>query len=125
MAKFGERSVLLFSNDQSLLLTRTLLLEREGCTVLSASKIPDFRTCLLSRSFDLILLCQSISAEECESAADFAREHAPLARLLVMFTRVGKCIPDHADVLLDAQAGPRAFIETAQRMLANFTSRAN
>ena len=125
MEKSGEKSVLLFTRDLSLMLTRTLLLERDGFTVMSASEMREFRACLLRRSFDLILLCQSLSAEECESAADFAREHAPSARLLVMFTRIGKCIPDHADVLLDAHAGPKVFLETAQRMLTSSAARAN
>ena len=40
-----------------------------------------------------------------------------------MFTSVGKCIPDHADVLLDAHAGPKVFIETTQRMLATAAGR--
>ena len=111
----GKSSVLSFSRDSTLLMTRTLLLERAGCTVIGAANLQEFRTRLLSQPVDLILLCQSISAEECESAANFAREHAPSARLLLMFTRIGKCVPDQADVLLDAHAGPRVFVETAQR----------
>lgn len=124
MSHDGNSSVLSFSRDPTLLMTRTLLLQRAGCKVLSASNIPEFRACLLSQPFDLILLCQSISGEECESAAEFAREYAPSARLLLMFTRVGKCMPDHADVLLDAHAGPKVFLETAQRMLASSVGRA-
>ena len=117
MVKCGGKSVLLFSRDQSLLLTRTLLLGREGCSVMSASEMPDFRAFLLSRPFDLVIVCQSITAEECASAADFVREHAPSARLLMMFARDER-IPGQADVLLDAHAGPKAFVETATRMLA-------
>lgn len=111
--------VLSFSRDATLLMTRTLLLERAGCVVDSASNLPEFRALLLSQPFKLILLCQSISPEECDSATQFAKEYAPSARLLLMFTRIGKCVPDQADVLLDAHAGPKVFLETAQRMLAN------
>lgn len=111
--------VLLFSHDSGLLLTRQLLLEREGCTVVNSSSMAQFRACVLSQSFNLIMLCQSITAEECEAACRFKQEHAPSARLLLMFTSVGKCMPEYADVLLDAHAGPRVFIETTQRMLAN------
>ena len=98
---------------------RTLLLEREGCIVVSASEVPELRARLLGHSFDLVLICQSITAEESESAVEFAREHAPSARLLAMFTSVDKCIPGQADVILDAHAGPEAFIETVKRMLSS------
>ena len=115
----GKSSVLSFSRDATLLMTRTLLLQRAGCTVVGASNLTEFRALLRSQPFELILLCQSISAEECDAAASYGREYAPSARLLLMFTRIGKCIPDQADVLLDAHAGPKIFLETAQRMLSN------
>lgn len=114
----AKRSVLSPTHESSLMWTRRLLLEREGCTVITASNIPEFRACLMSQTFDLILLCQSITGPECASAAQFAREHAPSARLLMMFNRVGNCMPEHADVLLDSLAGPKVFLQTAHRMLA-------
>ncbi len=116
--QYGTRPrVLSFGHDQSLLVTRQLLLEKSGHSVVCATNTSEFRTLVLRTTFDLILLCQSISSEECESASRFAREYAPEARLLLMFVRVGKCVPDHADVLLDAQAGPKVFLETTQRIL--------
>ena len=121
----GGSLVLLFSHDASLLMTRRLMLEHEGCKVATSSSLPEFRACLLRHSFDLILLCQSISPEDCEAASQWRREHAPLTRLLLMFTRVDKWMPEHADVLLDARAGPKAFLETARRMLASNTARAS
>jgi hypothetical protein len=111
--------VLSFSRDATLLMTRTLLLQRTGCTVMGATNLQEYRALLLSRPFDLILICQSVSADECGLAAQFAKEYAPSARLLLMFTRIGKCVIDQADVLLDAHAGPKVFVETAQRMLSH------
>jgi hypothetical protein len=110
--------VLIFGHDTGLLVTRQLLLEREGCLVHVVRWVKEFRACVLGQAFELILLCQSLSPDECESASKFAREYAPTTRLLLMFTRVGKCIPEHADVLLDSLAGPKVFVETARRMLA-------
>ena len=118
-SRLRKRSVLSLTHESGLMWTRRLLLEREGCNVVTASNIPEFRACVRSQAFDLILLCQSISPSECESAAQFAREHAPSARLLLMFNRIGKCMPEHADVLLDSLAGPKAFLQTAQRLLTD------
>ena len=114
----GESRVLLFGSDNGLLTTRQLLLERNGCEVSVVRTFQDFCMHVRDRAFDLILLCQSLSADECELASRFAQERAPSARLLLMFTRVGSSIPGHADVLLDSLAGPKVFIETARRMLA-------
>jgi hypothetical protein len=116
--------VLIFGHDNGLLVTRQLLLERDGCQVHVVRWAKEFRTCVLGQTFELILLCQSLSPDECESAAKFAQEHAPTTRLLLMFTRVGKCIPEHADVLLDSLSGPKVFVETARRMLASASARA-
>ncbi len=115
----GESRVLLFGHDSGLLRTRQLLLERNACVAVVVTTIQEFRACVLSRAFQLVLLCQSLSADECETSAQFSQEHAPSTRLLLMFTRVGKCIPEHADVLLDSLAGPKVFIETTRRMLDN------
>ena len=115
----AKYSVLSLSHDPTLLMTRMLLLQRAGCEVAGANSLQEFRACILRQSFDLILICQSMSSEECEAASSFAREFAPSARLLVLFTRIGKCIPEQADVLLDAHAGPRVLVETAQRMLGS------
>ena len=115
----AKSSVLSLSHDPALLRTRMLLLQRAGCKVSCASNLQDFQTCILSQQFDLIMICQSMSAEECDAATRLAREFAPTARVLLMFTRIGKCVPEQADVMLDAHAGPRVLVETAQRMLSS------
>ena len=114
----GKPSVLTFSRDPALQTTRTLLLRHAGFFVVGAGNLPEFRARVLSQPFDLILVCQSITGEDCEAACRFAGEYAPASRLLLMFTRLGKCVPEETDVLLDAQAGPKVFLETAQRMIS-------
>ncbi len=60
----GKSRILLFGYDLGLLLTRQLLLERNGYQVHVVTTLRDFRTCVLCEAFDLILLCQSRASSE-------------------------------------------------------------
>lgn len=119
-----ESRALLFGHEESLLKSRKWLLAAAGCESIIATTLTEYREMLLSHPLSLIILCQTASSDECNSATSFAAKHLPQAQLLVMFSRSAKCEPEQEYVMLDTMAGPEAFLKTTQRMLENSSSRA-
>ena len=112
-----QPTVLCFSHDATLLKTRQWLLEREHYTVLGVMSQGDFRVEICRTTVDLVLLCQTLSAEECRNATNFAAEHAPAARFAVLRTSRNKATPDGDAVVVDVSNGPADFLCTIGRML--------
>lgn len=109
--------MLLFGHQSGLLSSRKGLLRTIGCDCLVVSTLLACREAMRSGGFQLIVLCQTVSGDECRAALDCAAESCPATPLLIMFGRHANCRPEREYVLLDATAGPDAFIRTAQSML--------
>ena len=109
---------LLFGHETGLLLSRKSLLSTIGCNCLVITTLAASKEALLSGSFDLFILCQTLSGDECTSASQFVEEHRPGIPLLIMFARHARCEPHQQFVVLDASSGPEAFLHTAGRLLA-------
>lgn len=110
---------LLFGHEETLLLSRKGLLKTVDCECLVVTTLFACREALLQGGFQLIILCQTVSGDECTEASDFAAEHCGGTPLLVMYGRHAKCKTELEYVLLDAKAGPDTFIKTVQGMLAH------
>lgn len=112
---------LTFGYDRSLILSRQRLLEKTGCRSLVALSMQEFVTALESNPVDLVVLCQTVSSEECESIVQRLEQQAPGAQMLIMFNRHDVCRPEGSGVtylLQDSMSGPSHFVQTAERMLA-------
>jgi hypothetical protein len=77
-------SVLCFSHDWVLLLTRKWLLEQIGAAVISVMEQPELKSKLLQLSPDIIILCQTLSSGECRRAVDLAERYCPFSRCVVL-----------------------------------------
>ena len=110
-------TVLCFSHDATLLMTRQWMLQREHYRVLGVTSQADFRVEICRSSVDLVLLCQSLSEEECRNAVRFAAEHAPAARCAVLRTSSAKALPDGNVVGIEVGNGPVDFLQTIASML--------
>jgi hypothetical protein len=112
-----QRSVVCFSHDSSLLMSRVWLMEKMGCRVIPVTSETEFRETLHTYPVGLVVLCQSLTSEECRKADAFSRKHSPEARVLVLFITQQKYVPQGDGVLLDAQCGPATFLSTVRSML--------
>ena len=112
-----RRTALCYGHDALLLLTRQRMLMQLGCSCDTVMSDGDYEAQLWSAAPSLIVLCQSLTGEECGYAARFAAEHSPGSRLVVMFTRVDKCVPNQAHVMLTSSDGPKAFIKAMLDLL--------
>jgi DNA-binding response OmpR family regulator len=59
----GNR-ILVYGNDETLLLTRRLVLEREGYRVFTTMKFGEAIELTMTQRLDVLILCQSLSVEE-------------------------------------------------------------
>lgn len=111
-------TVLCFSHDYSLLITRQLLLEKLECTILCAMSIPEFLERLTWRQVDLVVLCQTIKHHECAAARELTRLHAPKAHCLIMYVARTDCDEGAETDLLQTSQGPMEFLRAVRRLLA-------
>jgi hypothetical protein len=61
-------SILLYSHDSLLLLTRRVMLEKSGYVVFMACNLNEIHGACSTQSIDLIILCQTISSDEAAMA---------------------------------------------------------
>ncbi len=72
----SEPCILLYGNDDYLLETRQLVLERVGF-IRTVSSFLALHEIISTRNIDILILCHSLSREECEHALAVAHVHAP------------------------------------------------
>ena len=111
------RSALCYGHDALLLLTRQRMLMLLDCSCETVTSYTEFRERLRSGTPRIIVLCQSLTGEECSQASHFAAQHCPESRLVVMFTRLEKCVPQEAYGLMATHAGPKVFSRIMSELL--------
>lgn len=110
-------SILQFGHDPKLQQTREWILEKEGYRVRNALSAKEFRTAFLADVPNVLLLCQTLDAEDCDRATEFAAEHAPGTRCIVLFSNLGGWTLERDHVLLRSNDGPKTFLETIKRVV--------
>ena len=108
--------VLVVSRDEMLLRSREMILGA-FFAVRGAGRFVEARSLLTSNSFDLIVLCHSLTADECERLASMARERAPRCQVLAMSSTSGGSVKPWADKQLGVDAGPYGLLKKCAEML--------
>lgn len=111
------RGVLCYGHDTVLLFSRQRILEQSGCPSATVTNATEFKAQLWEVSPSVIVLCQTLSSEECSRACEFALEHCPDVRLLLLFARTQECIPPQRHDILSSNGGPRLFAQTVFHLL--------
>jgi DNA-binding response OmpR family regulator len=108
--------VLVVSRDEMLLRSRQLIL---GAFFLveGAGRFTEARAMLNSKSFDLIVLCHSLTSTECEQLAMLARKQVPRPQVLAMSASSRASINPWADKQLGVDAGPYGLVKKCAEML--------
>ena len=108
--------VLVVSRDEMLLRTRVMIL---GAFFLveRAGRFVEARALLNSQSFDLIVLCHSLTSAECEQLARIAHELRPRPLILVMGASSRTVTLPWADSQLGVDAGPYGLVKKCADML--------
>lgn len=80
-----QKRILLVSRDTTILQTRKLVMSAYF-EVRAAGRIPEARTFLSERAFDLIILCRTLNDDDCEAVIRAARERCAQIKILIPST---------------------------------------
>jgi DNA-binding response OmpR family regulator len=108
--------VLVVSRDEMLLRTRTMILGA-FFVVQGAGRFLEATAALKSGKFDLIVMCHSLSGDECEALAVLALQHSPRPLILAMSASSSAEVKPWADKQLGVDAGPYALVKKCAEML--------
>lgn len=105
--------VLCISRDQRLLETRQLVLitRYQATCVHNPEEIQDIPE---HEAFDVLLLCHTLSQEECQRSADIARKRWPAIKVVAIWLGWPKSL-EFADVPVSATEGPNSLFEAIER----------
>ncbi len=116
-------SVLIFGKDLDLIGTRQLVLQYAGFDVMVASSLDQALRLLASRSFNLFLLCHSLSSADYENALRQAHALRPETKNLVLTNTLTNRTVDKRDNLLAAFPFPQTLIAAANLLTGSVGSR--
>ena len=108
--------VLVVSRDEMLLRTREMILGA-FFTVQRAGRFSEAKTLLISNHYDLVVLCHSLTHEECERLAMMACGQSPRPQILAMNATSGASLEPWADKQLGVDAGPYGLVKKCAEML--------
>jgi hypothetical protein len=77
-------SIFLYGNDQTLLMTRRLILEKEGYRVFTAMRFGDAMLLTMTQRLDVLILCQSLSVDERNGVLTTVREITPSLKTIIL-----------------------------------------
>ncbi len=112
-------SILLYGHDARLLETRRWILEGCDFQVRTVSSLLALHETISTRQIDVMILCHSLSSEECERALDVAHLNSPGIKTLVLTAQDSICASAAGDddAVLDTWEGPRVLLDTVQKLL--------
>ena len=104
-------AVLVFGRDYQLVHTRSLILEKAGFRVRTASSLPDLHQLLAEPTMDVLLLCHSLSTEECNQALAMTQERWPRIQSISLLSGGSGCHSEATDAVMNASDGPAKLIQ--------------
>lgn len=109
-------SILMYGKDAPLLDTRKMVLESTGHRVWPASNPAAFKRIVSDQLIDLVVLCHSLSSEECNHALAVVELEAPHVGSLLLTAGPTGCVGNGSSEVLDTMDGPRQLISTVNRI---------
>jgi hypothetical protein len=110
-------SILLYGHDLALLETRRLVLLRTGCSVWTASNLAAMEKTCASLPITLLVLCHTLSQQECERALELARRHRRELKSMVVTAGTYSPACSTEEMALDLFAGPAMLVATVRGLL--------
>lgn len=119
---YDYSTVLCVGKDSLLLNLRCQVLATRFAAVSTATPIT-LRQVLDTRTFDLLVLCHTLSARDCNACLHLFRERCPAAATLAMQTDLTGCGAGDVDATAAALAGPRSLFRAIESVMRNGTPR--
>lgn len=113
----AQSVIVVYGHDQSLLDTRSWVLQGAGYRVLQVSQNSELEQASNAPSVALLLLCHTLTQEECEGTRAFLDRRSGIKRLLITANR--PLSPQTmSDPVVSAFDGPGALIDMVDKVLA-------
>jgi CheY-like chemotaxis protein len=109
--------ILCVSPDPVLLQTRRWILEgyfQVDC----AGRLSEAAAMIESQSYDLILLCYSLTAEECRQVHKLVRARSPRSQILALTEGRDGCAEAYSNQQMPVAEGPYALLKKVAAMIA-------
>lgn len=110
-------NLLICGLDPLLLDTRRLILERCGYQVWCASNLVNARQIIQSRRVDLLILCHSLSTDECDQLRAIASIHSPQTKILTLSAGFKGCRGEMISQIFDTSDGPAKLLSVVEQLL--------
>jgi hypothetical protein len=108
--------VLCFSRDPLLLKTRVAVLERQY-RVVPVGSLAEILELPFGSTFDLVVLCHTVSDEDCRNARAFIKARWPSAKVLSMTTGSRSCGVEQGEIIVRGLDGPPALLQRIDSLL--------
>ncbi len=112
----SNAQVLIVGHDEMLLRTRQLILGTYF-QVETAGRVSHAAGLLADRRFDLLVLCYSLTDEECRQVVQVALSHPPQPKILEMSMLGRPCAAVGIHEELNSEDGPYALLQKAADMI--------
>jgi hypothetical protein len=110
-----QTSILIYGRDPVLLETRRMILELRGYSVSIASDLIVVQQTIHLQRIDLLLLCHSLSMEECGRAIALSASNPSLKSLVLIAGDLG-CRSQLPSQVFDSKDGHSRFILTVEAL---------
>ena len=110
-------AILVYGRDPALLETRRMVLASVGYDVTEAANLSQVKRTLSERPLDLLILCHSLSTDDCHHTLALATSRWPLMRILVLTAGASGCSTQLISEVLDAIKGPRELLSTVAKLV--------
>jgi hypothetical protein len=106
----SQISVLLYGRDEQLSESRQLILQRAGYRVWVATDLAQIDALSDVDGIDLMILCHSLTIEECGRALAFGRCRWPFMRSLFLAAVGSWCEAGESELVFDSTQGPEKLL---------------
>jgi DNA-binding response OmpR family regulator len=111
------KSILVYGNDPTLVLTRRFILEGEGYRVITTTKFGEAIRLTMTQRLDVLILCQSLSVEERNGVLATVREIAPSLKTLIVRSGESVYPIGEQEESVEGVIDPKALLGVIDRML--------
>lgn len=111
------RSILMCGRNSELQRLRRKILERAGYSIFAASSNSEAITMLGTLPVDLLLLCHTLSTNECDELVRFTQDRWPQTKTLALSGIVSGCHDSQPDATYFANEGPDLLLKQIHELL--------
>jgi len=115
--------VVLYGRDRSLLETRSWVLQAAGLSIVATSSGAEAEQALAAEGASVLVLCQSLRADQCERALMVAHGTGR-TRVLILAGPASHCVGSSEDEVLSRLRRPEDLVRAVERLAAHAAMRA-